>query len=370
MIIGIPKEIKDKEGRVGLAPCFVANLIKQGNEVMVEKDAGIASGFLNEEYLAVGAKLLNAAEEVYAKSDMIVKIKEPIASEYTLIRKDQIIFCYMHLSSNELQTQALIASKAICIAYETVTDAGGRLPLLAPMSSIAGRASVLMGAHFLQKHCNGSGTLISSVPGVAKPNVVIIGAGNVGTNAAQIAHGLMSNVTVFDNNLNALRAIDNLFGGRVSTVFATQQSIHAALGSADIVIGATLIPGSNAPKVITKNMVRSMKPGSVIVDVAIDQGGCSETSQPTTHTNPTYLTDGVVHYCVTNIPGAYPNTATIALNNATYPYIEKLAKFGYKKALKEDPGFMNGLNVCAGHVTYKGVAEAQKLEYVEPSKVL
>lgn len=370
MNIGIPKEIKDKENRVGLAPNFVEDLVKNGHEVFVESGAGVNSGFLDTEYVASGAKILETAQEIYQSAQMIIKVKEPLPPEYNLIKEDQIIFTYLHLAPDTEQTQALLDSKAVCIAYETVEDENGRLPLLVPMSIIAGRASVILGAGLLQKHQGGKGLLISGVPGTYPANVVILGGGCVGMNAAQMALGLRANVTVFDKNLNVLKALDDLFDGHIKNIFPTKQSIYEALAGADLVIGAALVPGANAPKLITKNMVRAMKPGSVIVDVAIDQGGCSETSKPTTHSHPTYVTDGVVHYCVTNIPGAFARTATMALNNATYPYILKIANDGYKKALKSDPGFMKGLNVYKGQVTYKAVADAQNLDYFDPSDLL
>lgn len=366
MIIGIPKEIKDKENRVGLIPCFAESLIKSGHNVIIERGAGANSGFLDEEYLAVGAKILDTAADIYKGADMIVKVKEPLESEYELIQDGQILFTYLHLAPDPQQTQALIKSNAVCIAYETVTDECGRLPLLAPMSIIAGRSSTMIGAYLLQKHLGGLGVLISGVPGTYPANVVVLGGGCVGTNAAIIAVGLRANVTVFDNNLNALQRLDDTFKGSVNAVYSSQQSIHEALRTADLVIGAALVPGANAPKIVTKNMIKSMKPGSVIVDVAIDQGGCIETSRPTTHSHPTYTVDGVLHYCVTNIPGAYARTSTISLNNATYPYIEKLARMGYRDALLSDDGLMEGLNVFKGKVTCKAVADAQGLNYSDP----
>lgn len=370
MIIGTLRELKNMENRVGLIPSFVTSLSQNGHDVMVESGAGKNAGFSDEQYLEAGAKIVSNASDVFECADMIVKVKEPLSSEFKMIKKDQVIFTYFHLAPDYEQTKALIESQAVCIAYETVTDKNGMLPLLAPMSSIAGRMSVIVAANILQTHNNGSGVLISGAPGVPPANVVIIGGGCVGLNAAAVAYGVGAGVTVIDNNVNVLNRIDGLYHGRVRTIYSNKHNITAALKDADIVIGGVLIAGARAPKLITREMLRVMKCGSVIVDVAIDQGGCCETSRATTHSEPTYEVDGIVHYCVANMPGAFSRTSTIALSNSTFPYINKIANMGYKNALVSDSNLLNGLNIMHGNITNKAVAEAQNLQYVDPMKLL
>lgn len=370
MIIGVPKEIKNHEYRVGMVPASVRELINHGHSVFVETNAGIGIGFTNEDYEAAGAEILNTAEEVFAKADMIVKVKEPQAVERAMLREDQILFTYLHLAPDLPQTEDLIKSKSICIAYETVTDARGGLPLLAPMSEVAGRMSIQAGAQALEKSNAGRGMLLGGVPGVEPAKVVVIGAGMVGNNAAQMAVGMGADVVVLDRNVDVLRRIDAQFGNRVKAVYSTADALEKHVLEADLVIGGVLIPGAAAPKLVTADHIKRMKPGAAIVDVAIDQGGCIETSKATTHAEPTYIVDDVVHYCVANMPGAVPRTSTFALNNATLPYIIKLANKGYKAALLEDSHFMNGLNVFKDKVTCKEVAEGFNMEYVAPEDAL
>ncbi|HGF7201249.1 alanine dehydrogenase [Vibrio cholerae] len=370
MIIGVPKEIKNHEYRVGMIPASVRELVSHGHQVYVETNAGSGIGFSDDDYIAVGASILPTAADVFAKAEMIVKVKEPQAIERAMLKEGQILFTYLHLAPDFPQTEELIKSKAVCIAYETVTDNMGRLPLLAPMSEVAGRMSIQAGAQTLEKSRGGSGLLLGGVPGVAPAKVVVLGGGVVGANAARMAIGLRADVTILDRNIDTLRKLDEEFQGRANVVYSTADAIEKYVLEADLVIGAVLIPGAAAPKLVTQQHIKRMKPGSAVVDVAIDQGGCFETSHPTTHAEPTYIVDDVVHYCVANMPGAVARTSTFALNNATLPYIVKLANKGYQKALLEDAGFLKGLNVIHGKVTYKEVAENFGLDYVDPSKAI
>ncbi|GHY63835.1 alanine dehydrogenase [Vibrio cholerae] len=370
MIIGIPKEIKNHEYRVGMIPASVRELVSHGHQVYVETNAGSGIGFSDDDYIAVGASILPTAADVFAKAEMIVKVKEPQAIERAMLKEGQILFTYLHLAPDFPQTEELIKSKAVCIAYETVTDNMGRLPLLAPMSEVAGRMSIQAGAQTLEKSRGGSGLLLGGVPGVAPAKVVVLGGGVVGANAARMAIGLRADVTILDRNIDTLRKLDEEFQGRANVVYSTADAIEKYVLEADLVIGAVLIPGAAAPKLVTQQHIKRMKPGSAVVDVAIDQGGCFETSHPTTHAEPTYIVDDVVHYCVANMPGAVARTSTFALNNATLPYIVKLANKGYQKALLEDAGFLKGLNVIHGKVTYKEVAENFGLDYVDPAKAI
>ena len=370
MLIGVPKEIKNHEYRVGMTPASVRELIDSGHLVMVETLAGNGIGSSNEDYIAVGAEIVNSASEIYARAEMIVKVKEPQAAERAMLRPQQLLFTYLHLAPDAEQTHDLIASGATCIAYETITSAQGGLPLLAPMSEVAGRMSIQAGAHVLEKAQGGRGMLLGGVPGVAPAKVVIIGGGVVGSNAAQMALGARAQVTVLDRSTQALARLDKEFNGAVKTVYSTQDSLEEYVLDADLVIGGVLIPGAAAPKLVTEAMVKAMKMGSVLVDVAIDQGGCFATSKATTHEDPTYVVDGVVHYCVANMPGGVAMTSTYALNNATLPYIMKLANVGWKKALQQDVHFLAGLNVHAGKVTNKHVAKALGYDYVPPETVV
>lgn len=370
MIIGVPKEIKNHEYRVGMIPASVRELVSHGHQVYVETNAYSGIGFSDDDYIAVGASILPTAADVFAKAEMIVKVKEPQAIERAMLKEGQILFTYLHLAPDFPQTEELIKSKAVCIAYETVTDNMGRLPLLAPMSEVAGRMSIQAGAQTLEKSRGGSGLLLGGVPGVAPAKVVVLGGGVVGANAARMAIGLRADVTILDRNIDTLRKLDEEFQGRANVVYSTADAIEKYVLEADLVIGAVLIPGAAAPKLVTQQHIKRMKPGSAVVDVAIDQGGCFETSHPTTHAEPTYIVDDVVHYCVANMPGAVARTSTFALNNATLPYIVKLANKGYQKALLEDAGFLKGLNVIHGKVTYKEVAENFGLDYVDPAKAI
>jgi alanine dehydrogenase len=365
MIIGVPKEIKNHEYRVGMIPASVRELISNGHQVIVETAAGAGIGFSDDDYISVGASILPTAADVFAKADMIVKVKEPQAIERSMLREGQILFTYLHLAPDFPQTEELINSKAVCIAYETVTDNMGRLPLLAPMSEVAGRMSIQAGAQTLEKSHGGRGLLLGGVPGVAPAKVVVLGGGVVGSNAARMAVGLRADVTILDRNLDTLRRLDEEFQGRAKVVYSTEDALEENILEADLVIGAVLIPGAAAPKLVTKAHIAKMKPGAAVVDVAIDQGGCFETSHATTHADPTYIVDDVVHYCVANMPGAVARTSTFALNNATLPYIVQLANKGYKKALEDDKGLLNGLNVIHGKVTCKEVAESFNLDYVD-----
>lgn len=369
MIIGIPKEIKIHEYRIGATPAMVRVLVDSGHRVMVETQAGAKIGFSDEDFRTAGATIVSTPEEVY-KCEMIIKVKEPQESEFPLLQEGQIVFGYFHLAPDPVQTQHLIDAKVIAIAYETVVDNKGRLPLLVPMSEIAGRISIQVGATALQMNQGGKGVLLGGVPGVAPANVIVIGGGVVGTEAARMAMGLGANVTIFDKDVSRLRELDALFGPLLRTLYSTPLTIEQALKTADLVIGAVLIPGKVAPKLITREMVKQMTPGSVIVDVAIDQGGCVETAKPTTHAHPTYVVDGVVHYCVTNMPGACARTATLALTQVTMEYALAIANKGYVKALMDNHGLRAGMNVCLGHVTNEHVAHDLNYPYVAPEKML
>ncbi|AEK24513.1 Alanine dehydrogenase 2 [Capnocytophaga canimorsus Cc5] len=362
MIIGIPKEIKNNENRVGATPAGVKELIKNGHTVYVQKSAGIGSGFSDEEYQKAGATILPTIEAVYAQSEMIYKVKEPIATEYELIKENQLIFTYFHFASEEALTHAMIKQKAVCLAYETV-EANHSLPLLTPMSEVAGRMAAQQGARFLEKPQGGKGILMGGVPGVKPAKVLVLGGGVVGYNAAITAAGLGAEVIIADISLPKLRYLDSILPKNIKTLYASQYNIEKELPTCDLVIGAVLIPGAKAPALITREMLKLMTKGSVLVDVAIDQGGCFETSRVTTHSQPIYEVDGIVHYCVANIPGAVPFTSTLALTNATLPYAVSLANNGWKKACQFDKGLAAGLNVVQGKVTYKAVAETFHLEY-------
>ena len=368
MRIGVPKEIKDQEYRVGLTPAGASALVQAGHDVLIQQDAGARIGFSNEDYQAAGAFIVQHADEVYC-CPMVVKVKEPQPVECAMLQEGQLLFTYLHLAPDPEQTQALLDKKVIGIGYETVTDKQGRLPLLIPMSEVAGRLSIQAGATALQMINGGNGTLLGGVPGVPAAKIAIIGGGIVGTQAARMAMGLGAEVTILDNSLDRLRALDDLFGPLLRTRYADSQAIAECVCAADLVIGAVLIPGKQAPKLVTAEMVKRMKPGSVIVDVAIDQGGCCETSRATTHTNPIYIVDDVVHYCVANMPGACARTATLALTNATLPYALALANKG-EQALLEDPGLLNGLNVYRGQVTYAAVAQDLGYAYVPAAQAL
>jgi alanine dehydrogenase len=370
MIIGVPKEIKNHEYRVGMTPASVRELIANKHNVIVQSNAGIGIGFTDEDYIGAGAQVINTAAEIFAQAEMIIKVKEPLAVERAMLRQGQILFTYLHLAPDLAQTEDLIQSKAVCIAYETVTDAKGGLPLLAPMSEVAGRMSIQAGARALEKSSGGSGMLLGGVPGVKPAKVVVLGGGMVGTHAAQMALGLGADVTVLDRSVEVLRRINAQFNGTVKTLYSTVDALEQELLVADLVIGAVLVPGAAAPKLVTADQIKRMKPGSAIVDVAIDQGGCIATSKPTTHADPIFIVDNVVHYCVANMPGAVPRTSTFALNNATLPFIVRIANKGYKQALLEDNHLMNGLNVYNGQVTNQSVAEALGFDYVAANVAL
>jgi alanine dehydrogenase len=370
MLVGVPKEIKDNEYRVGLVPSTVRELTDKGHQVVVETNAGFGAGLPDADYRAAGAEIVADADAVFARAEMIVKVKEPLATERKKLRRGQILFTYLHLAPDRAQTEDLMAAGVTAIAYETVTSPQGTLPLLTPMSEVAGRMAPHVGARCLEKENGGRGVLLGGVPGVPPADVVILGGGVAGTHAAIISVGMGATVTVVDRNPEALRRIANQLGARVRTVFSTRDAVEAVCKRADLVIGTVLIPGAAAPKLISAATVKAMKPGSVIVDVAIDQGGCSETSRPTTHSNPTYLVDEVVHYCVTNMPGAVARTSTFALNNGTLPFVLALADEGFRRALGEDPHLRNGLNVHEGQVTYRAVADALKLKYTPAQAAL
>jgi len=370
MIIGVPKEVKDHESRVGITPAGVRSLTDAGHKVLVETKAGALSSFPDEEYQAVGAEIVGAASDVWRLADMVVKVKEPVPQEFFHFREGLVLFTYLHLAPLNELTEALLKKKVTGIAYETVKDRANTLPLLTPMSEVAGRLSVQIGAAYLEKEHGGRGVLLGGVPGVPPGNVCIIGGGIVGTNAAKIALGMGAKVTLVDLNLNRLRDLDDIFSGRLYTLASNAYNIERAVCEADLVIGGVLIPGAAAPKLVTKAMVSKMKKGAVIVDVAIDQGGCIETAKPTTHSNPSYEVDGVVHYCVTNMPAAVPNTSTLALTNATFPYVMKLANLGAEAALKADAGFAEGVNTYNGHLTYKAVADNQSKAFTEIGTLL
>jgi alanine dehydrogenase len=370
MIIGVPKEIKNNENRVALTPSGASELVKNGHTVYVQASAGIGSGFDDAEYTEAGAKLLPTIEEVYGIAEMIIKVKEPIESEYSLIRPNQLLFTYFHFASYEPLTHAMIKSNAVCLAYETVEKADRSLPLLIPMSEVAGRMSVQEGAKYLEKPMGGRGVLLGGVPGVKPAEVLVLGGGIVGTQAAKIAAGMGAHVTIMDISLPRLRQLDDIMPANVDTQFSSNYNIRQAVKTADLVIGGVLIPGAKAPKLITKDMLSTMRKGAVIVDVAIDQGGCFETSKPTTHAEPVYVVDNVLHYCVANMPGAVPYTSTLALTNATLPYAIQLANQGWKAACSKSKELCLGLNVVNGKVVYKGVAEAFNLEYTPVETVL
>ena len=370
MIIGVPNEVKTGEYRVGMVPSSVLELVNDGHEVFVETKAGNGIGLNDEVYKQHGAKILSTPEDIFAQADLIVKVKELQPSEYSLLREGQILFAFLHLAPDLQQTEALIKSRCTAIAYETITDDQGGLPLLTPMSEVAGRLSIQAGAHCLEKAQNGRGILLGGVAGVGHGSVVIIGCGVVGSNALRMAIGTEARVTVLDKNLSRLRELDQLYGSKIKTLHATASTIEEALIDADLVIGAVLVHGGAAPKLITREMIKRMQSGSVIMDISIDQGGCLETSRPTTFDEPTFVVDGVVHYCVTNMPGAVPRTSAFALNNATLPYIKTLANMGLAGALLSDEHFLNGLNVHAGHITYEAVARDLNRPYVSAKEAL
>jgi len=370
MRIGVPKEIKPQESRIGLTPESVKILVSEGHEVLVENNGGFEAGFENDQYIKAGAKIVNKASDIFNDAEIIVKVKEPQKVEVDMIRENQIIFTYLHLAAAKELTEGLIKSKSINIAYETVTDDNGRLPLLAPMSAVAGRMSVQAGAHCLEKNQKGRGLLLGGAPGVKSGTVVILGGGVVGENAAVIATGMQAKVHIVDKSKPRLNQLVQMFGNKIIPEQSDKINLNKLVAEADLLVCGVLIPGAEAPKLVTKDMLKLMKRGSVIVDVAIDQGGCVETSKPTTHGNPTYIVDDVVHYCVANMPGGVPRTSTFALNKATLPYLVKLTNKGYQKALSEDKNFLAGLNVFKGHVTYKAVANVFGHEFVDPTLVL
>jgi alanine dehydrogenase len=370
MLVGVPKEIKNHEYRVGLTPPSVRELTARGHQVLVQAGAGAEIGLSDEQYVAAGAGIVAGAKEIFERADMIVKVKEPQPQECAMLREGQILYTYLHLAPDPEQTAALVKSGAVCIAYETITGQGGGLPLLAPMSEVAGRMAIQAGASHLEKSKGGMGLLLGGVPGVAPGHVVIIGAGVVGTNALQMAVGTGARVSVLDKNVDRLRQLDLVYGNRISTLYSNAHALEEAVLSADLVIGGVLVPGAAAPKLVTRDMVSRMKKGAVVVDVAIDQGGCFETSHATTHADPTFVVDGVVHYCVANMPGAVARTSTFALNNATIGHAVALANKGWRQALRDDPHLKNGLNVCQGKVTYAAVASDLGYDYVPADTLL
>ena len=370
MKIGVPKEIKPQENRIGLTPESAKVLVSNGHEVLIENNGGFEAGFYNAQYKEAGAKIVNKAEDIFNDAEIIVKVKEPLSNEVKMIRENQIIFTYLHLAAAKELTEGLIKSKSVCIAYETVTDNNGKLPLLAPMSAVAGRMSIQAGAHSLEKNQKGRGLLLGGAPGVDPANVVILGGGVVGENAALIATGMKANVYIVDKSEKRLQELKNIFGDKIIPQLSDKTDLKKLVSQCDLLIGGVLIPGAEAPKLVTRDMLKNMKRGSVIVDVAIDQGGCVETSKPTTFADPTYIVDDIVHYCVANMPGGVPRTSTLALNKATLPFLSKLAKEGYQKALNNDPNFLAGLNVCKGNVTYKAVADAFGHKYVSPNQAI
>lgn len=370
MLIGVPKEIKNHEYRIGLTPTGVSELVANGHEVIVEKNGGAGVGFSDEDYKGAGASIADSAAEIFERAELVVKVKEPQPQECKMLREDQTLFTYLHLAPDPEQTKLLVESGASCIAYETVTDDRGGLPLLTPMSEVAGRMAAQEAAHCLEKAQGGRGILMGGVPGVPPANVLVIGGGVVGLNAARIAMGMGANVTIADRSLARLKQIDDLYGERLSTLYSTRANIEQLLPTVDAVIGAVLVPGAAAPKLLTKDMLALMQPGSVLVDVAIDQGGCFETSKPTTHQDPIYSVDGIIHYCVANMPGAVARTSTLALTNATLPFVVALANQGIHHALLADPNLLNGLNVHKGMVTMGAVAESLGYDYVEPAQAL
>ncbi len=370
MIIGVPKEIKTNENRVGLLPVGVQTLRSFGHTVFVETKAGVGSGFDDAAYIKAGAKIAKNPKEVYSKADMIIKVKEPIKPEYSLIQSNQILFTYFHFAASKELTVAMMKSGAVCIAYETVQKVDGSLPLLIPMSEVAGRMAPQEGAKYLERSMGGRGILLGGVPGTEPADVVVIGGGIVGTNAAKIAAGFGAKVTILDNNLYRLRQLDDIMPKNVITMMSNSYNIQKVIQRADLVIGAILIPGAKAPKLITKEMLKEMKPGAVIVDVAVDQGGCIETCKPTTHENPTYVVENIIHYCVANMPGAVPFTSTVALTNATLPYAVEIANKGWEKAVHTNPEIKLGLNMVDGRITYKGVADAFGFKYTAVDSIV
>jgi len=370
MIVGVPREIKDNEARVGITPAGVKALAEAGHKVLVETQAGALSGFLDHEYQDAGAEIVGDAGYVWGKSDLVVKVKEPIESEYIYFRQGLVLFTYLHLAPLPGLTNKLLEAGVAGIAYETVRDKRGTLPLLVPMSEVAGRMSVQVGASYLEKEKGGRGILLGGVPGVTPAHVAIIGGGVVGTNAARIALGFGAKTTLIDVNLNRLRELEDIFGGRLYTLASNSYNLAHVTREADLVIGGVLIPGATAPKLVTHAMVSRMKKGAVIVDVAIDQGGCVETARPTSHSNPSYTVDGVVHYCVTNMPGAVPHTSTLALTNSTFPYVMRIANLGARAALQQDAGLAEGLNTWEGKLTYRGVAESQQREWTSAASLI
>jgi len=370
MLIGVPKEIKPQENRIGLTPDSVKVLTSNGHKVLVEKNSGYEAGFENEQYKKSGAKIVDKAEDIFNDSEIIVKVKEPLANEIEMIRENQIVFTYLHLAAGKQLTDGLVKSKSVCIAYETITDNNGRLPLLAPMSAVAGRMSIQAGAHCLEKNQKGRGVLLGGAPGVEPATIVILGGGVVGENAALMATGLKAKVYVVDKSPQRLEQLVKKFGDKIIPMQSDKTDLKKLITECVLLIGGVLIPGAEAPKLITKDMLKLMKRGSVIVDVAIDQGGCTETSKPTTHANPTYIVDNVVHYCVANMPGGVPRTSTIALNKATLPFLSRLADKGYEKVFKEDKNFLEGLNIFKGDVTYKAVAETFGYKYISPNEII
>jgi alanine dehydrogenase len=370
MRIGVPKEIKVHEYRVGMTPAGVAEAVHRGHDVLVETGAGLGIGVEDDAYTQAGAEIASDAQAVFAAADLIVKVKEPQAAERKMLRENQVLFTYLHLAPDPDQTRELLASGVTAVAYETVTDADGGLPLLRPMSQVAGRMAVQAGAHCLEKEAGGRGVLLSGVPGVAPGKVTVIGGGVVGANAALVALGMGADVTVLDKNLVAMRNLEHRMGSGLKTIYSNRHTLEEHVAAADLVIGAVLVPGAAAPKLITRDMIKTMKPGAALVDVAIDQGGCAETSKPTTHADPTFIVDGVVHYCVANMPGAVAHTSTYALSNATLPFVLALAGKGPAQAMADDPHLLAGLNVHKGKLTYRAVAEAQGLPFEDPRAAL
>ena len=370
MLIGVPKEIKNHEYRIGLTPAGARELVSNGHQVIVQRDGGKAIGLTDEQYIKAGAQIVDTAEEIFARADMIIKVKEPQPNECAMLRPGQVLYTYLHLAPDPEQTKALVASGATCIAYETVTDRKGGLPLLAPMSEVAGRMSIQAGAHALEKAQGGSGVLLGGVPGVKPAEVLVIGGGVVGINAARMAMGMNAHVTILDRSLDRLKYLDELYGHQLTTIYSTRDAIEERLPDTDLVIGAVLIPGAAAPKLVSRDQLKLMRPGSVLVDVAIDQGGCFETSKATTHQNPTYEVDGIIHYCVANMPGGVARTSTFALTNATLPFAVQLANKGAKQAMLDDEHLLNGLNVYAGKITYKAVADDLGYAYAPAREAL
>ena len=370
MLIGVPKEIKNHEYRIGLTPAGARELIAHGHKVIVQRDGGKSIGLTNEMYQKAGAEIVDTPDEIFARADMIIKVKEPQPGECKMLRAGQVLYTYLHLAPDPDQTKALVQSGCTAIAYETVTDRAGGLPLLAPMSEVAGRMSIQAGAHALEKAQGGSGVLLGGVPGVKPAEVLVIGGGVVGINAARMAMGMNARVTILDRSLNRLKYLDELYGDRLTTIYSTHDAIEERLPDTDLVIGAVLIPGAAAPKLVARSQLGLMRPGSVLVDVAIDQGGCFETSKATTHQNPTYEVDGVIHYCVANMPGGVARTSTFALTNATLPFAVHLANKGARQAMLDDPHLLNGLNVHAGHITYEAVAQDLGYAYVPAAKAI